>query len=750
MDDFEPFHSAVNRIPVLRNIATRAAALGNLSPELFGEKQFIPGHDRLCADRWSGSIDLEMIVRTPLVFGEQKDGDVGLPLDDDGRPVVPPTMVKGMISRAYETLTCSRFRVFGDVENRSGRRRTKNDHSELLTYRADPAAANNLLPGRVFEQENGGLAVEILDGFGKNARVALIRDDLNDGHGAIACTNHPDIRPGPGSRINPQQVFTRFRRLTRHGEMIEVQLTQWKDLKGGRHLMVTGVWQDDDRLEKFFDIDSGTDIKTFNVWGYPCRTSPEGRTARELFGDDKKGRAARELFGDDKKGKTYERFFFKSTREGRSLDGTVLPLNPDHVTRYATVLRSYSAQQQAPGGDEHLLNRAAATHPAPSDNALSVGDLVFVRLDRTYASGGDEIPDDARVMDILPTMVGRRPYSRSPRELAAAQGVLPLTKSTEASAADRLFGYVVPDADDGAKGGDVAYRGRLSFGVVDASEARVSREKKKLSPLLSPKTSSARRFLTTDSGTTPLSGGKPLPRSEYFAPGQFLGAAAYPVHRRLVEGKDLDKSGFPAQATRAPVLNGREQDNAAVRLTARSWMKTGSVLRCTMFFSNLGRDELAALIWVLTPRNLVPNNEKEDAGAVGHLRMGLGKPLGLGALEVSIAKNGLRAIRGSDLAESYANLDGCLGLDTPVIGVEDFPLPNEKILLATPWVRAMQRAAFGYSDGAPVRYMSLEENRANNQTEPRSGDPREGYGQSPTSLLAESPRPLKIKRPPRN
>ena len=106
--------------------------------------------------------------------------------------------------------------------------------------------------------------------------------------------------------------------------------------------------------------------------------------------------------------------------------------------------------------------------------------------------------------------------------------------------------------------------------------------------------------------------------------------------------------------------------------------------------------------------------------------------------------------RRSNLAESYANLDGCLGLGTPVVGVEDFPLPNEKILLATPWVKAMQRAAFGYSDGAPVRYMSLEENKANNQTEPRSGDPREGYGQSPTSLLAESPRPLKIKRPPRN
>ena len=734
MDDFEPFHSAVNRIPVLRKSGERLADAGRLPKSLFKDQE-APGHDRLYADRWSGSIDLEMIVRTPLVFGEQKDGNVDLPLDDDGHPVVPPTMVKGMISRAYETLTCSRFRVFGDVENRSGRRRTKNDHSELLTYRADPAAANNLLPGRVLEQENGELAVEILDGFGKNARVALIRDDLNHGYGTIECTNHPDIRTGPGGRVNPQQVFARFRSLTRHGEQVNVRLTQWRDQRGGRHLMVTGVWNDEDILEEFFTVRDGSEIRGFDVWGYPCRTAPEGETSRKLFGDEKEG-------------KTYERFFFKSARDGSNLYGTILPLDPEHVTRYATVLRSYSAQQKAPGGDEHLLNRAAATHPAPSDNALSVGDLVFVRLDRTYASGSNDIPADARVMDVLPTMVGRRPYSRSPRELAAAQKVLPLTKSTEASAADRLFGYVVPDANDGATGGDVAYRGRLSFGVVDASEARVSREKKKLSPLLSPKTSSARRFLTDASGATPSKGKNPLPRSDYFAPGQLLGAAAYPVHRRLVEGKDLDKSGFPEQATRAPVLNGREQDNAAVRLTARSWMKTGSILRCTMFFSNLSRDELAALIWVLTPRNLVPPKAKQNnPDAVGHLRMGLGKPLGLGALEVSIAKNGLRAIRGSDLAESYANLDGCLGLATPVVGVEHFPLPNEKILLATPWVRAMQRAAFGYSDDVPVRYMSLEENKANNQTNPRSGDPKEGYGQSPTSLLAESPRPLKVKRP---
>lgn len=95
----------------------------------------------------------------------------------------------------------------------------------------------------------------------------------------------------------------------------------------------------------------------------------------------------------------------------------------------------------------------------------------------------------------------------------------------------------------------------------------------------------------------------PLSRSEYFnfAPEQLLGAAAYLVHRELVQGEGLNRSGFPERATRKAVLDGREQDNDAVRLIARSWMKSGSILRCTISFSNLSEAELAALIWVLTP-----------------------------------------------------------------------------------------------------------------------------------------------------
>jgi len=73
-------------------------------------------------------------------------------------------------------------------------------------------------------------------------------------------------------------------------------------------------------------------------------------------------------------------------------------------------------------------------------------------------------------------------------------------------------------------------------------------------------------------------------------------------------------------------------------------------------------------------------------------------------------------------------------------------LPDDvlDILDRLPWVRAMQRAAYGYTDGIPVRYMSLKENRANNQTE--EGRPKEGRGQSPTPL-ADPPKPLSIEIP---
>lgn len=722
MSDFEPFHSAVNRIPVLRRSGERLADAGRLPRDLFADFA-APGHDHLGADRLSGSIDLEMTVRTPLVFGEQECGSVELPSDAAGRPVVPPTMVKGMVSRAYEAFTCSRFRVFGE-------------HSRQLTYRADAANALRLIPARVVEMnEDGSLLIELLRGD-TTVNCPLYNDEISDRvYPVMLAASLQDGGKGHAS-FAPGFDMKRLRAMTRHERQIhcDVILCLHGDRnKGARYAywQVTHLYGSNGEPLRVFNIKE--DVRTVRsrkrVTGYVYRTAADGDTASQVF-----------------ETKHDERVFFDISEEPERI-----PVDPRVADSYKRVVESYSEQRKEKAlQNGKRPNRFTGVDP---DGLLHVGSLVYALLSE----------DETRVMEIVPTMVGRRSYSTSPHDLAAEQRVLPVARATEASAADRLFGYVVPEPDEGAVGGDVASRGRLSFGAVNASDACVCQGGKgkeggpKLAPLLSPKPSSARRFLTDFSGATPSlsenekttkGGSRFLPRSGYFAEGQLLGAAAYPVHRRIVQGCDVDQFGFPKDATKAPVIKGEEQNNDAVRLRVCSWMKEGSVLRCTMSFSNLSEDELAALIWVLTPENLVPSQERESSpGAVGFLRMGLGKPLGLGALEVRIADGGLRVIRGKDLSAAYEELSGCLSESGSPVDPSEYSFPKEiaDVLESEPWIQALQRAAFGYSDDKPVRYMSLEENKANNQTDSKTGRPKDGRGRSPQDLHGDgSNKPMEV------
>ena len=626
-------------------------------------------------------------------------------------------------------------------------------------------------------------------------------------------------------------MLKRFRSLTPHGEKVSVGLTRLKD---GRRVVTHVRREGTDELEEFFRIrrKGCQSASPIEVEGYACRTAPEGKFASDLF-ENKKD----------------ERFFFKIDSSENDISGTILQLTETNIRDYGLIVKSYRKESDEYKGPEpHLLNRASQKPENPDVNDASIqaedpkpagifkptgdtltradgtpalagsaptsassasgstgnafalaggepapvlaeGDLVFVRLDT------DEVPDcygktckNITVCEVLPTMVGRRAYRSSPRELAENQLVAPLKNRDEASPADRLFGYVVPETIDNAKGGDVAYRGRIAVGPVDTSRAKLSHEEKKLAPLLEPKVSSARRFLTDSGGATPRikrdnESASIAPndrkqevstkeekeewrlraRREYFQPGQLLGTAAYPVHRE----PRVDETGFLRSATELPQLD-LEQGNDDVRITAKTWIETGSSLKCTLRFENLSKFELASLVWVLTPENLVPlearnrtenaeEKAKSEAGKgdgeepvkpVGFLRMGLGKPLGLGAVEVRIAEGGLKAWRGRSLAKSYESLEACLGFGAKMRKPSKFSLkklmreidPNRHLDLdRLPWIQAMQRAAYGYDDGVEVRYMSLDENKANNQTNSKTGEPQEGRGLSPTDLCGFSP-----------
>ena len=238
-----------------------------------------------------------------------------------------------------------------------------------------------------------------------------------------------------------------------------------------------------------------------------------------------------------------------------------------------------------------------------------------------------------------------------------------------------------------------------------------------------------------------------------------MGIATYPVHRCRLKQNELPSAGGQVLA------NGKEtEENVKVSLAVDSFIRAGSVLRCQIHFTDLAQEELAALLWVLTPENLVPQSERnkhahaESEGnkaqpsateqPIGYLRMGLGKPFGLGAIEVRATS--MTAYKGEDLAERYEALDGCLGHmptgpKSPSPSIADFSSALDDYKLdEQPWVQAMQRAAYGYDDGVEVRYMSLDENKENNQTD-KKGNPKrarlkdgsyEERGVSPTDLFS--------------
>ena len=704
MTAFQPFHSAVNRIPVLRPKVLDLVDRKALPADLFGDQE-PPAHDHLLLERWSGSIDLELTVRTPLVYGEQRENPGGgtqveIPTDQQGRVVFPGTMVKGMLSRAYEVLTASRFRVF-------------EEHAKPLTYRADVADALRLVPVRVVEvkDNDGGIVVELLRG--------------STGGGDVEYKDQFDHRPFPimlaaslqdGGRGHAQRGRefneTQFRAMTRHENKVRCDLALCLHPRGGHYAywQVVGLYDGRGKPVCAFNVRNDIDVvgKRNDVTGYVYRTARDGDQASDVFPR-----------------KHDERVFFDLSESPERLE-----VDRSVVEAYRGVVDSYARQRE-----ENDLQ--PGMHPnrftgVDSESLLHVGSLAYAVLS----------DDETAVEELVPTMVGRRSYSVSPRSLAEEQRVAPLGSAAEASAADRLFGYVVSDTRKGAEDSHVASKGRLIFGEVDTSEVDLSKEETLIAPLLSPKPASARRFLTDINGRTLRiprgKSGEVLRRSEYFKLEQDpefrqrLGIAAYPIHRSI-----LEVERFPESAKQAPRQNGvKGGENHQIQSVVKTWIRPGSVLRCRMRFENLSRNELAALVWLLEPENLVPASEQNgERSKVGYLRVGLGKPLGLGAVEVRMAKDGLRAVSvggENGLSDAYQNLSGCLGVSETVYRPADFALKINPAVF--PWIQAFQRASFGYSDDKPVRHMLLNENQENNKVD-SNGKPKVGL--SPTDLFGE-------------
>ena len=740
---YTSFHSSVNCIPVLRTSIQRpvgnstkgGAQSGSVYPNLTEEittflADKIPAPlDHLGIDTYSGSLRLTIEVMTALIFGNQnkskgKPTEISIPIDPTtGNPFISPTMIKGMISNAYERLTASRFRVFGE-------------HNATLTYRADPAAALGLVPVRLNDKYDQGTHRGTLLYGPEHALYAKL------------LTHETDGDEGNKKQL-PLLKDARVWNKLQHGELIDFMAKKIED-----SYIVTQIKTREDKVYSQLNIpdwvtNSDSEETAHTGWFYS--TTPDHML-----------KAGKSIFDS----KLSERIFFCDQLSNREIE-----IDPVVAETYDQIICSYSYDSTDPTSkiptkpNRFVIDRAGNKDIDPINHS---GLLAYARL------------NGRKVVELMPTQVGRRNYSRSPRSLARAQGVLPVVDAFEASPADHIFGFTSNDTQrpsDQSNRQVSHLRGRITISAVDTSGVTPKDIRLSLRPLLEPKTSSARRFLTDASGHT-ISG---RPRPGYYSKGDFLGAASYGFRpgdagiKKKGDGR-LDYATLASYEKEQSEENPRRQKktNQDIYSTAISWIPRGSTFQCTLHFEGLRKEELWTLLWVLDSKLLgryaqkeqhLPDSNQKDGKVPdeGYLRMGMGKPLGLGVVRTSYSA--LSCIKTASpnnsnvfgLVDDYKALKGCLGVIDPETDElnedwkEEFFKDAEdfyQVLSGTPWCKAFLRSCLGYPGKTDVRYMTLSENKQNNKTK-SDGKIKSGRGHAPRPLAADNwDEALKIPKKP--
>lgn len=710
------FHSSVNRIPRLPDEARKN---DTANYEAIYQEGIQTHLDHLHSDKLSGYFDLRLTARSPLLIGEQtiEEGIHYLQVQElDGKSYIAPTMIKGLLSTTYERITSSRFRIFDTPT-----------HVKPLTYRTDPSQSLKLTPVRYIEESDDGqqLTFEILDG-GEQGNIKLAHIPIWYNEKALA--GRYSLRDNAAKKL--AEHFT-------HGEKVRFSAYKIK-----RRWIVSSISRIDDdctihigKLRKKQKNEKTQDPQEFI--GYLYIT-----TAKEDLKENK----------TNFEKKWAERIFIKCRCNNTHYKQKLATCSPAIAEQYYTILRSYqeiqkSTDERNKTNDEPLITtHNIFARMSPEKCTLTEGTLAYAVIDQ-----------DDKISELIPITVGRHAYSHSPLDIAERDNVRPAKNLSEASAADRLFGFVGSNDDNGT-----ALRGHIKVAPVSISENSIARpskeeEYKLLPPLLSPKPSSGRRFLIyRDDFPNPTNKskrtGKHSKQSEsnhsrytLFDPSNSsLGEAAYPTHRSCRE------QSLETIINKYVTSGGDLKLNESIQLHVRSWIEEGSILSCRVHFEDISPKELAFLLWPLIPENLAPRG----CSGIGYHKLGIGKPLGFGLIEAEIADKLVYFQEFADISGGYSNLTTVLGSQfKSTKAAQLIKDGNIGDLTHLPSIRAFQRIAYGFGDdksasegddrAVPVRYINLNENKVNNATD-RNGNPlffkRHGChaGRAPQALWSQS------------
>ena len=670
------WHHAYNGIPAIREPRD-----GNGPNSAFYKDDVPSGHDHLAADRLSGELAVEIAVASPTIPGQQTaDGRVVV-ASRSGDPngartwedaTIPVTTLKGLLSSAYEAVTASRMRVLGP-------------HDHVLTHRRTTQESAVLYPVLLMPAERGAdLRARVMLGKNKtprNARewtkpayvcTAVLPDSLTSATAIFSAegkwlysgahnSKKRDKREEGSDKVAEARL-EELRRVTPHLKRVSFSAEAEK-FYNSKRFIVTDICGESFCGTRDDPIETLPRTNGVVVRLTPPDAGPLIDTKYNEF-----------IFFDVNPRPTY------LTVSEKVLSGLV-----EVVHSYIENIRALKRREdrrKAAGLPRIDLDSDTRTSDAPNtwlvdtiingDKAPGLGaDRDAIRARLIELAGSDPgLPlfasiDDGKITGLTPSQVGRRtaPGSVSPAELAEAAEVAPARTRGQASAADRMWGFVADEKEEDADRA-AAVRGRITIRpVIPAAPPtgqqgwlRLPKGDAKgwiLPTLASPKPSTGAPYLRTKTGAAL---DEALTRAQTFQPDQVLIRKVYPTHRALLPARnDNLPCATPLSGTKGP-------GETAVG----SYLAPGAVFRTTIAFEGLTAEELAVLVWLLTPKRLVPRNgkrRKASRSAVGYHRLGFGKPLGLGAVKIRATDVVVRD--GAGLANGYQNLTGCLGCPPP-------------------------------------------------------------------------------------
>ena len=610
------FHNPYNFVPAIP--PKKDGPLGQKKPV---------GHHKYHAEHWNGRIDIEIETVTPLLIPDaanERELDNGhkifpVRVDADGRPLLAPTSVKGMLRSAYEAITNSRFGVFMG-------------HDEPLAHRMNAGDGLAMIPARIVSDDEFELLMDTTSGkpIWQNGRwrapdpmyaAWLPRYDRRGGVARWAVKYRDGSLPQHGD-----EVWCWLEKIKKLGRNDQPIFTYWRVRSIARTR--DELPADPPRASEERSNHRPTGEEMIRVKGWVCVTNQNfsrKHDERVFFHD---GSPPREKLTPE----------FK--RDWKHLIRNYKELHEDKLKK-----RRQKGQRcdqfLGPNPDQTAFSRHVCEQDAEN---LKPGDLAYARVN-----------EKGEIIGLYPVMIARELAKVAPEELLPEK-LRPAQALEELSPADRVFGWV----NQNGKG---AWRGGLRIGPVrcetDDAIEDFGEDGLPLAILSTPKPQQARFYV----GKNKCGGAQDdliSKEAAAYAENKGLrGRKVYP-HPALVTGNDTYWNGQEAKdesggrEARQLQANGKTVYREYIRRigehgnrddqnrSVRGWVKLGTMFSTWLEVENLNEAELGALLWLL---------ELPD----GHfLRLGGGKPLGFGSVQVRI--KGLELVSGKGRKKQFESL----------------------------------------------------------------------------------------------